>query len=114
VNTHKLTLINSSCWEGTSEVYTQSRRSGVGAHTANHQTKGTQDDPNRACTPLSGVVTAEVATRNVQGTVVPTHQQEGQRNKGEAKRIHSEMQIHNSIHELHRDGKPPAPVLWRW
>jgi len=59
---------------------------------------------------VSGVVTSEVATRKVQGTVVPTHQQEGQRNKGEAKRIHSKMQIHNSNHELHRDGKPLAPA----
>ena len=53
---------------------------------------------------------SEVATRKVQGRVVPTHQQGGQRNKGEAKRIHSEMQIQNSNHELHRDGKPLAPV----
>lgn len=34
----------------------------------------------------SGAVMSEVATRKVQGRVVPTHQQEGQRNKGEAKR----------------------------
>jgi len=53
---------------------------------------------------VSGAVTSEVATRKVQGTVVPTHQQEGQRNKGEAKRIHSEMQIHNSNQELHTQG----------
>jgi len=102
--------MNSSCWEGTSEVYTQSRRGGVGAHTAKHQDQGHTRRPKQGMHTISGVVMSEVATRNVQGTVVPTHQQEGQRNKGEAKRIHSEMQIHNSNYELHGDGKPLAPV----